>query len=79
MANKLIKLDEKYNEIERENHLLLRKLKNILKKKHQESSEELNYKDSNFSKRKRFLEELTKTNRKFLVTLNSTKSCYNFK
>ena len=77
-GKKLVKLDEKYSEIERENHILLQKLKNIISKK-QDKNNNKELIESNFNKRKKKLQELTKVNRKFLVTLNNSKSWYNFK
>ena len=86
MENKLVLLDEKYSEIERENQMLLSKIKNILRNKaHSEirpnfedgfQSERI--KSLNFRERKQFLKDITKINRKFLVTLNNVKSQYKF-
>ena len=74
----MVKLDERYTEIERENHILLSKLKQIISKKSPCCQEEA-FKDSNFMKRKKELKELTKVNRKFLGVLNNSKSWYSFK
>mmetsp|Transcript_31483 Transcript_31483/g.27856 ORF Transcript_31483/g.27856 Transcript_31483/m.27856 type:complete len:93 (-) Transcript_31483:490-768(-) len=86
MVNKLVLLDEKYSEIERENHLLLGKLKNIIKGKNRSvSGVNINntpnheqIKSLNFRERKKFLKDITKINRKFLVTLNNVQSDYKF-
>lgn len=77
-------LDERYSNIERENHMLLDKLKNIIKTKNgfpsdsrtQHGSATERIKSLNFRQRKNFLKDITKKNRKFLVTLNNVQSEY---